>query len=136
MPEEKEHQEKEYAEKGEEQGIEEKWRKDPFSALTLGLVVILAGIIFFLAYQEIIERENWWAYFLLGAGCVIIIGALARYASPPHRRPIFGKVCLGLILICIGSINIYGLEEWWPLVIIVVGILIIAYGMTRARRPA
>jgi peptidoglycan/LPS O-acetylase OafA/YrhL len=136
MPEEKEHQEKGYAEKEEGQGIEEKWRKDPFSALTLGLVVILAGVIFFLAYQEIIEWENWWAYFLLGAGCVIIIGALARYASPPHRRPIFGKVCLGLILICIGSVNIYGLKEWWPLAIITVGILIIVYGMTRARRPA
>jgi ABC-type nickel/cobalt efflux system permease component RcnA len=135
MPEEKEHHEKEHAEKEEEQGIEEKWRKDPFSALTLGLIVILAGVLLFLAYQEIIEWEGWWAYFLLGIGCVIIITALARYASPPHRRPIFGKVCLGLILICIGSVNIYGLEEWWPLIIIVVGILIIIYGMTRARKP-
>ena len=134
MPKEKEYLEKEHDEK-EDNDIEEKWRNDPFSALFFGLIVILAGVFLLLAARDIIEWGDWWAYFFLGIGCILIIEAFARYASPAHRRPIFGKVFLGLILVCIGGSNIYGLEEWWPLTLIVVGILIIIYGMTRTRKP-
>lgn len=134
MSEERRYPEKEHDEK-EEEHMEEKWRKDPFSALFFGLIVISAGVFLLMAARGIIEWGDWWAYLFLAIGCILIIDAFARYAVPARRRPIFGKVFFGLILICIGGSNIYGLEEWWPLILIIVGVLIIVYGMTRTRKP-
>jgi peptidoglycan/LPS O-acetylase OafA/YrhL len=134
MSEERIYPEKEHDEK-EEEHMEEKWRKDPFSALFFGLIVISAGVFLLMAARGIIEWGDWWAYLFLAIGCILIIDAFARYAVPARRRPIFGKVFFGLILICIGGSNIYGLEEWWPLILIIVGVLIIVYGMTRTRKP-
>ena len=134
MSEERRYPEKEHDEK-EEEHMEEKWRRDPFSALFFGLIVISAGVFLLLAARGIIEWGDWWAYLFLAMGCILIIDAFARYAVPAHRRPIFGKVFFGLILICIGGSNIYGLEEWWTLILIIVGVLIIVYGMTRTRKP-
>lgn len=91
---------------GEEESIEEKFRRDPFAAIFLGLIAILAGIFFFLATQGYIKWEDWWAYFLLGLGAILIIEALARQAVPAYRRPIFGRLIAGLVLICIGAGNI------------------------------
>jgi len=123
-------------EKGEEESIEEKFRRDPFAAIFLGLIAILAGTFFFLATRGYIKWDDWWAYFLLGLGVVLIIEALARHAVPAYRRPIFGRLIAGLVLICIGASNIYGLRDWWPLIIVVVGILLLAYGGQRLRKPA
>jgi len=134
MSEERRYPEKEHDEK-EEEHMEEKWRRDPFSALFFGLIVISAGVFLLMAARGIIEWGDWWAYLFLAIGCILIIDAFARYAVPARRRPIFGKVFFGLILICIGGSNIYGLEEWWPLILIIVGVLIIVYGMTRTRKP-
>jgi uncharacterized membrane protein YhhN len=96
----------------------------------------LAGTFLFLATQGYIKWEDWWAYFLLGLGVVFIAEALARQAVPEYRRPILGRLIAGLVLICIGASNIYGLREWWPLIIVVVGILLLAYGWQRLRKPA
>lgn len=127
---------REKEEKGEEEGIEEKFRKDPFAAIFLGLIAILAGTIFFLATRGYIEWDDWWAYFLLGLGAILIIEALARHAVPAYRRPLFGRVIVGLVLVSIGASSIYELREWWPLLIVIVGILLLAYGWHRLRKPA
>ena len=118
-----------------DKGFGEKQGMDPFLAFFFGLMVILVGVFLLMAVQGIIEWEDLWSYLLLGIGCVLIIDALARCASQAHRRPIFGKVFWGLILIFIGGSGIYGVEGWWPLIIIVMGILIIFRGIGRARRP-
>ncbi len=118
-----------------DEGFGEKQRQDPFFAFFFGFAVILVGVFLFIAARGIIEWEDLGSYFLLGIGCILIIDALARYASPAHRRPIFGKVFFGLILMCIGGSNIYGLEEWWPLLVILIGILIIVHGVKRTKRP-
>jgi len=46
---------------------------------------------------------------------------------PAYRGPIFGRLIAGLVLICIGASNIYGLRNWWFLIIVVVGILLLVY---------
>lgn len=129
MPEEK-------REKEEEESLEEKFRRDPFAAIFFGLMAILAGAFFFLARRGYVEWDDWWAYFLLGLGVVFIVEALARQAVPAHRRPILGRLIAGLVLICIGGSTIYGLSDWWPLIIVVVGILLVGYGVLRLRSPA
>jgi hypothetical protein len=127
MPQEKEEK--------EEKENEEKFRRSPFATLFLGLIVILAGVFLFLATQGYIEWGDWWAYFLLSVGFVLIIDVFARQIVPEYRRPIFGRLIGGLVLICIGAGNIYGLRGWWPLIIIAMGILILVHGWQRSRRP-
>jgi hypothetical protein len=134
MPDYEEDHENEHYEE-EEPRIEKKRGKDLHSTLFFGLVVILAGVLLFLKFQGILEWGDWWAYFLLGTGCILMIDAIVSCASHTHRKLIFGKVFWGLILICIGACKAYGLKGWWPLLIVVVGVLIIVSGFERARRP-
>jgi len=120
-------------EKGE--GIEEKWRRDPLSAIFFGLLILVVGLFLLLAAMNVIAWGEWWAFLLLGIGAVLIIEALVRYAMPAYRRPIFARMFIGLILLCIGAANIANLETWWPVAVIVVGLAILAYGIQRAIRP-
>lgn len=126
--------EKEHPEKKEE-GMEEKWHRDPFSAIFTGLIIAMIGLFLFLAAQGYIGWGKWWAYFLLGLGGIFIIEVIVRSVIPEYRKPIFGKLVAGVVLICIGAGNIYGLREWWPLIIIVVGVAILILGLRRVRRP-
>ncbi|MDY6893610.1 MAG: hypothetical protein SVO26_07885 [Chloroflexota bacterium] len=127
--------EKNHNEKDRGEGMEEKWQRDPLSGIFFGLIVVLVGVFLALASMNIISWAIWWAYLLAGVGVVLIVEAIIRYASPTQRRPVFVRLLVGLILIAIGGSNIAGLENWWPLLIIIVGAAIVLYGITRAMRP-
>ena len=113
----------------------EKYRRDPLAAVFLGLIIILAGTLWFLSTNEYIEEGKWWPWFLVGLGSIFIVERLIRYALPEYRRPMFGRILIGVILICIGIGFVYGLVTWWPLIVIAVGAAIIIYGISRGRRP-
>jgi hypothetical protein len=112
----------------------EKYRRDPFSAIFVGLILIWIGALWFLRAEEILVSGEWWQWFLVGLGGIFILDRLIRYASPVHRRPVFGRILLGLILIAIGVSFIYGVETWWPLIVVIVGIAVIVYAIQRARK--
>lgn len=137
--EEKEREEKERREGME--GMEEKWRRDPVSGLIFGLIVIWLGLTLFIAfgagYRIIpgVSEENFWGILLLGVGVIFILEILIRSALPEYRRPIFGRLLAGVALIFIGGGGILGIEQWWPLIIVAVGVLIVIYGFLRAVRP-
>jgi len=123
----------EHGRRHEEKG--EKYRRDPFSAIFIGLIIVWVGALWFLRAEEILVSGEWWQWFLVGLGGIFILDRLIRYASPVHRRPIFGRILFGLILIAIGVSFIYGIETWWPLIVVIVGIAIIVYAVQRARKP-
>lgn len=117
----------------EEKG--EKYRRDPFSAILVGLIIIWIGALWFLRAKELLVSGEWWQWFLVGLGGIFILDRLIRYASPVYRRPMFGRILFGLILIAIGVSFIYGIETWWPLIVVMVGIAVIVYAIHRARKP-
>lgn len=129
MPEKKEFHEK------EEEHLDEKWRKDPLGSIFSGLIIILIGVLLFLAAQDYIFWSDWWAYLLVGLGVIFLIEIIVRQTRPEYRRPVVGKLIAAVVLIAIGSGHIYGLEHWWPLIIIVVGFVILFFGFQRLRRP-
>jgi hypothetical protein len=47
-----------HEEKHDEKG--EKYRRDPFSAIFVGLMIILAGVLWFLRAEEVIVSGEWW----------------------------------------------------------------------------
>ena len=124
---ERRHDEKEDEEK------QEKWRRDPISGLVFGLIVVLLGVVFFLSAQDWISWGDWWKYFIIGLGVIFLIEVLVRYTRPAYRRPIFGRLIAGLILICVGLAFIGGFGEWWPLILIVVGLAILLNVLLRRK---
>ncbi len=95
------------------------------SGVFWGLVLILLGIVLFLSSQGWLPWGDWWQFFLIGLGIVFLIESLVRYSNPAYRRPRFGRVIAGLVLIFVGAAFIFGIGRWWPLILIIVGLLIV-----------
>lgn len=121
-------------EKEHDEGVGEKWRRDPFSAIFFGLIVLSAGILFLLAAQDYIWWSEWWMYFLICLGAILIIETFVRWSVPVYRKPSAGRIIIGLVLIVIGAASLTT-RVVWPWIIIIVAIAIIIFGVTRVRRP-
>ena len=114
--------------------MEEKYHKDPLSGIIFGAIVILLGVLLFVDRQYYLDG-GWLWWFLAGIGIIFLVEAMIRYAMPEHRRPMGGKLVWAVILLAIGASNIYSLEEWWPLLLIIAGIVIIFSGLQAKREP-
>jgi len=97
-------------------------KQDYAPKITGGLILILLGVLFLFTEMDKISWEDWWAYFLVGLGAIFLIEALLRTFSPEGRKAIGGRLVAGPILIVIGGSRLIGLEHWWPLVLIAVGL--------------
>jgi len=132
--EEKQEKEEKSRDEKDEKDQDEKWKRDPLGRVIFGLIVIAVGVMFLLATQDIISWRDWWAYFLLALGGIFIFEVLVRSVMPAYRRPVFGKLIAGLVLVAIGASNIYGPVSWWPLIIIAVGVFFLFSGLFRVRK--
>jgi hypothetical protein len=99
--------------------------KDPISPITGGLIVVWLGVVFLLSNMGFLYWHNWWAYFILGIGVIFILESIIRSAIPKYRCGVAGKLIGGIILVTVGGIFIYGARDWWPLIIIAIGLFII-----------
>jgi len=114
------------------QASERRHKRDPYSGIFGGLILILLGALFLLATMDVISWGDWWAYFLLGLGAVFIIEFIVRSVTPAYRHQHRGKLIVGTVLIVIGGAHISGMVSWWPLILIAVGIIIIFTSLKKA----
>jgi hypothetical protein len=133
------------AEKREEKSWEEKYRNDPVSAAVWACIFIWAGLVLLagnLGFLDWITADpdapfffwpNTWGLIMLGAGVIVLMGALVRVMVPSYRRSITGDLILGAILIGIGLGNVFGFQITLPLILIVIGLSIILRGRRRER---
>ena len=112
----------------------ERWelrRNDPIGSVIGALVLIWLGVVF-LAMQNpemirlpfSISWDNFWAFFLIGLGALLILEALLRVIFPT-RRHIIGPLIWGIILLVIGVAGLFpgmGVEKLWPLALIAGGL--------------
>jgi len=110
---------------------EEKHRDRSFHAVSWGLILILLGVLFFLASQGTISWNSWWRYLLIGLGVIFLIEALIRAVGAGYRRSSFGRVIAGIVLIFIGAAFLLGFSQWWPLILIAVGVLVLVRVLIR-----
>ncbi len=96
-----------------------------------GLVLILLGVLLFLENQGIVASDVWWQYFIIGLGVIFLIDGLVRFGQEGHRGSIWGRLTVGLILIGIGIVFVIGLTNWWPMILIAVGVVIVLAGLLR-----
>ena len=138
---EKEH-EKEH-EKEQEKGGDEKWRRDPLSAIVWAAILIWAGIV--LLASNLGALDNWartlgladlevWSAIFAGAGIIVLLEAAVRLAVPEYRRPVLGTIILGLVLIGIGLGDIIGWAVLWAVILIVIGLSILLRGFFPRQR--
>jgi hypothetical protein len=98
-----------------------------------GLVVILIGAVLYLAASgltTIVTWSNFWAYFLLGLGALILIKGIATLAIRPARHKAYGDIQGGLILGLIGGAFVALLSggDWssnWPIFLVIIGAVIV-----------
>ncbi len=128
----------------EEKDWEEKWRRDPVNAVAWAAIFIWAGVVFLLDNLGLLGRLTTqisgvipiktihaWSLVLIGAGIIVILAALVRLAIPEHRRPVFGSIILGILLIGIGLGESFSWTIIWPLILIALGISILARGLLK-----
>ena len=99
------------------------WRFERLSSgIGWGLFFILMGTLFFAGYKGWLQAD-WWTYFAIGLGGILVIGFLMRFFSGHGNRwGAIGRLVIGLALIYVGIASLYGFGDWWPLALIAVGI--------------
>jgi hypothetical protein len=131
------HEKQEKHEKNEKNEKNEKGRGgDITGAITGGLILIWLGVTFFLQSNGYIASGNWWAYFLMGIGAILILQGLMRFAM--SRRPFVGSFIGGVVLILIGFAFVQGFSaNLWPLILVAIGVAVLLSAVVgRQRRPS
>ena len=97
----------------------------PLRGLFWGLLLITLGILFFGEKQGWFIDDTWWQYLLIGIGGCFILDGLINLAILHSHDNIAGKFIPGIILVCVGLAFVYGFDNWWPLVLVAAGVIII-----------
>ena len=106
---------------------------DPWRGLFWGLVLVLVGVLLFINLQAGIGWDTLWKYLLIGLGAIFIIDGLAHYWNPGSRPGSFGRFVPGIILLFVGIAFLYDFSQWWPVVLIAVGVAILLSLLFRRR---
>jgi LiaF transmembrane domain len=98
-----------------------------------GLVLVWLGVSFYLAQSGTVSWSNWWAYFIIGLGVIVIFQGVVHYSQ--SRRPFAGFFIGGAVLILVGVFFVESFAyDFWPLILIVIGAAVIISGLTERRR--
>ncbi len=127
----------------QEKSWEEKYRRDPLSALVWPAILIWAGLVLLANNLGLLSglrdisggrfffQVETWGLIFIGAGVILLIEVLIRLAMPVYRQDVGGTLFLGIIFIAIGLGNIIGWNLIWPLVLIGLGLSIVLRGISR-----
>ncbi len=117
-------QENRQNQKGGKEMETKNWSLDRvWSGIGWGLFLILIGVLIFSDNVGWLQGGEGWLYFAIGLGLIFVLGFLVRYFGNHHNRwNAFGSLVVGLALISVGAAFLYGFGDWWPLVLIPVGV--------------
>jgi hypothetical protein len=134
------HEEKEEEKRREkdEKSQEEKWRRDPLSAMVWACILIWAGVVLLLGNLNYLPRipglpMNEWSLIFLGAGIIILLEVVIRLVMPEHRRGIVSSLIVAIVFIGIGGGGSIGWGFLWGFGLIALGVVVLLGGF-RGRR--
>jgi uncharacterized Zn finger protein (UPF0148 family) len=126
-------------EKHEKQEKREKQEKgrggDIAGAITGGLILVLLGVLLYFSAvgNTAISYGNFWQYFIIGVGAILILQGLIRYSQ--RGTPYIGSLIGGAVLMIIGLAFVSAANyALWPLILVVLGFAAIASAFTGRRR--
>ena len=100
-------------------------RNDPGRYLFIGLLLILAAVLYFSYEMRWINGNNWLAAFIIGLGVILIITTLSKGLNSLRRAHISIRLIGGGLVLCYGLALVLGLSNWWPMALAVVGVALI-----------
>jgi hypothetical protein len=131
----------------QEKSWDEKWRRDPLSAIIWALILIWAGLALVANNAGMIDdwgsslaritgiREfnnlQVWNIILLGVAVLVFLEVIVRLLVPAYRRSVTGSLIFGLILLGIALGDIISWNILWPIILIIIGLSILLRGVFR-----
>jgi hypothetical protein len=92
--------------------MEEKWMRDPITAILAGVAIIGFGFYAILAAAGVVPWSQWWSYLLISVGFALAIELPIRMLKRSYRLHGLGEWWLALSIIAFGfTILTFGL--WW-----------------------
>ncbi|OGO25184.1 MAG: hypothetical protein A2W33_09720 [Chloroflexi bacterium RBG_16_52_11] len=129
----------------EEKSWDEKWRRDPISAIVWAILFIWVGVVLLADNLDLLapwldnlaqstgltfigEMEAW-EVILVGGGLIVLVEVIVRLLMPQYRRAVGGTIFFAILLISVGLGNVIGWEVVGPLIFIALGLSILARGL-------
>ena len=112
-----------------EQNVQKRRYLPDIEGLRNGLLFIFAGVLIFASNENWLFDWFWWFVFIWGL--VLLAEGLYREIklADSHKSP--GLFIWGAILAGFGLYQIYNLIDWWPLILVTVGLILIWTGLRR-----
>lgn len=113
-----------------------KHEEDNTGALMGGVIVVWLGVSFMLRNAGYIRWNQFGGVFILGVGIILLFRGLVEFSKTGELDPAFGFLVGGGFITLLGAVITFNLKDWWPVFLILIGILIILKGITeRGRNP-
>ena len=112
--------------------MDEKWIRDPISAILWGMAILGIGVFVALAAAEVISWDHWWSYILIAIGLALALELPIRIINGRYRLHglIFTRVIIGGGLVSVSIGGIVGYDGWWLAgSIIALGCAILLFGI-------
>jgi hypothetical protein len=91
-------------------------------SMIVGLELLVIGIVVFLWARNVLTPTDTLAYFLLGIGVIELLDVVARYLKLAPLRFMWCRIMLAFVLLSSGGAVLGGIGDWWPLILILVGV--------------
>jgi len=129
-------EEEKQGEKG--RGWDEKWRRDPLSAVVWAAILIWIGVVLLIGNMGLLDslsilgrRVEAWSFGFLGAGAIVLLEVVVRLLVPAYRQAVGGTLVFAAILSGVGLGEIVGWVVIGPLVLIALGVSVLLRGLFR-----
>ena len=91
-------------------------------SMIVGLDLLVIGIVVFLWARDVLSVRETLAYFLFGIGAISLFDVLARYLKLAPLRFMWCRLMFAFVLLSTGGAVLGGIGDWWPLIVILVGV--------------
>ena len=98
-------------------------------SMVLGLELLVIGVVLFLWSRDVLTVRETLSYFLLGIGAISLFDVVARYLQLAPRSFMWCRLMFALLVLSTGGAVLGGIGDWWPLIVILVGVGILLNAM-------
>ena len=112
-------------------------RNEVLNRITVASMLVFAGLVLIAETMGLlpqIEGASAWDWIFLGVGGLLLLDSLIRILMVDHAEPGLWRLIIGIVLLGIGIgpiFNVHLTENWWPIILIVLGLSALARGIRR-----
>lgn len=123
-------------EKNEKNEKDEKGETDRYGPVVGGLIITWLGALLLLSNQNIIRSSDFGGYFLIGIGVILAFRGLLAIQETGSLDQGYGYLIGGGVLAVIGAGITYDLQDWWAILLIGLGLIMVLRSFTeRGKNP-